>query len=261
MSVFSRLGYTFDSTQFGTAANFTDGEKLMYTGQTSLKQWQIDDLANSTVSGYFQNPLTSTLSSLSSITSTIYITANSMSAAYISSNPTLASASNTLVLTANTLINEIPTFTTHTNYLSGVSVSPDKSLYPDYQAGLAIGRQVLTIVNQTDSLQNNAPILGNFTSLTLGPSLANGVVTLTSDAATMNVAPTAAAINTIIQHVQTLYNSINQRRTGDVSFYQNSIALVKDFNTITQFNNLGVTSTYLLNNLIGTPKIIADLQS
>jgi hypothetical protein len=261
MSVFGRLGYNFDTAQFGAAGTFTDGEKLMYTGQTSLKQWQVNDLANSTVSGYFQNPLTSTLSSLTTITNTIYTTAISMGVAYRGTDPTLATASNTLVLTANTLINELPSFTTHTNYLSGVTPSPDKSLYPDYQAALAIGRQVLTIVNQTDNLQNNAPILGNFTSLTLGPSLANGVITLTSDAATMNVSPTVTAINTINQHVQALYNSVYQRRTGDVSFYQNSIALVKDFNTITQFNNLGVTSTYLLNNLIGTPKIIADLQS
>jgi len=261
MSVFARLGYNFDSTQFGTGVNFTDGEKLTYTGQTALKQWQINDLANSTVNGYFQNPLSSTLISLTSITTTIYNTANSMSLAYSSSNPTLAGSCNTLVLITNTLINEIPNFTTHTNYLSNVSQSPDKSLYPDYQGAMAIGRQVLTIVNQTDSLQNNAPILGNFTSLTLGPTISSGIITLTSDLTSMNVTPTSAAINTITQHVQTLYNSIYQRRTGDISFYQNSVALVKDFNTVSQFNNLGVTSSYLINNIIGTPKIVSNLQS
>lgn len=261
MSVFDRLGYNFDSTQFGTAIDFTDGEKQLYNGQTFLYQWQIDDLANNTVSGYFQNPLSNNLSTLTTITTTIKNTANSIYIAYTISDPTLSAVANALVLSANTLLNEISSFTSHTNNLSNVTQSTNKLTTPDYQSAVALGRQVLTIVNQTDNLQNNAPILGNFTSLTIGSTLASNVITLTDDAASMNVLPTSASINTIIQHVQGSYSVMNQRRTGDVSFYQNSVALVQDFRTITQFNNLGVTSSYLLNNLIGTPKLVSNLQS
>jgi hypothetical protein len=261
MSVFDRLGYNFDSSQFGSAIDFTDGEKQLYNGQTSLYQWQINDLSASTVFGYFQNPLANNLSSLSTVATTIYTTANIISNIYETSNPTLANAANTLSIAANTLLIEIGLFTSHTNNLSSVSQSTNKLTIPDYQSALAIGRQVLTIVNQTDKLQNNAPVLGNFTSLTIGSTLSSNVITLTADASTMNVTPTAASINTIIQHVQGSYSVLNQRRTGDVTFYQNSVDLVKDFNTISQFNNLGVTSNYLINNLIGTPKLVSNLQS
>jgi hypothetical protein len=261
MSVFGRLGYDYNSAAFGSAIDFTDGEKQFYTGQTFLYQWQIDDLAANTVSGYFQNPLSNNLSSLISVTNTIYITANNIAIAYAGIDPTLSSAANTLIATANSLIGEINSFTSHTDNLSNVTQSPNKLTTPDYQSALAVGRQVLTIVNQTDKLQNNAPVLGNFTSLTIGDTLSSNLVTLTNDAATMNVSPTPASINTIIQHVQGSYSVLNQRRTGDVSFYQKSVALVKDFSTITQFNNLGVVSSYLINTYIGTPKLVGNLQS
>jgi hypothetical protein len=116
-------------------------------------------------------------------------------------------------------------------------------------------------VNQTDKLQNNAPILGVFSSLLMKDKISSNVTTLTSDAATMSVSPTAASINIITQHVQGSYSILNQRRTGDITFYQNSVALVKDFNIVSQFNSLGATSSYLLNNLIGTPKLVSNLQS
>ena len=261
MSVFDRLGYNFDSKLFGSVIDFNDGQKQFYNGQTSLYKWQIDDLNASTVSGYFQNPLVSKLSSLTGAANTIYTTANNISIAYAVSDPTLAIAANTLCIAANTLMSEINSFTTHTNNLSNVTQSTNKLTTPDYQSALVIGRQVLTIVNQTDNLQNNAPVLGNFTSLLMNDIISSNVITLTSDVATMNVTPTAASINTIIQHVQGSYGVLNQRRTGDITFYQNSVALVQDYNIISQFNNLGATSSYLLNNLIGTPKLVSNLQS
>ena len=261
MSVFDRLGYNFDSSQFGSVIEFTDGQKQLYNGQTSLYQWQINDLSASTVSGYFQNPLASKLSDLSTVATTIFITANNIGISSSGSDPTLAAAANSLCIATTTLLSEIGSFTTHTNNLSSVTQSTNKLTTPDYQSALAIGRQVLTIVNQTDNLQNNAPVLGNFTSLLIKDKISSNVITLTSDAGTMNVTPTAASINTIIQHIQGSYSVLNQRRTGDITFYQNSVALVQDFNTISQFNNLGVTSTYLINNLIGTPKLVSNLQS
>jgi hypothetical protein len=261
MLVFDRLGYNFDSTLFGSVINFTEGQEQVYTGQTSLMQWQINDLAGSTVSGYFQNPLASKLSDLAILANTIYTTANTIDISSSVSDPTLAAAANTLCISANTLLNEISSFTTHTNNLSNVSDSINRLTTPDYPSALAIGRQVLTIVNQTDKLQNNAPILGVFSSLLMKDKISSNVTTLTSDASTLSTAPTVTSINTIILHVQGSYSILNQRRTGDITFYQNSVALVKDFNIISQFNSLGVTSSYLLNNLIGTPKLVSNLQS
>jgi hypothetical protein len=262
MSVFDRLGYNFNSDLFGTAIDFTDGQKVYYTGQTILKQWQIDDLAANTVYGYFQNPLANNLSDLTIVTTGIKLVANSISGEYRVSDPTLSAAANTLMLYTDTLLSEITSFTTHTNNLSNVTQSTNKLTTPDYQGGLAIGRQVLTIVNQTDKLQNNAPVLGNFTSLTMANTISSNVVTLTSDLASMNVLPTPASLNTITQHVAGSYSVLSQRRTADISFYQKSVALVRDFNTVSQFDALGAVSSYLINDLpIGTPKLVNNLQS
>jgi hypothetical protein len=69
-------------------------------------------------------------------------------------------------------------------------------------------------------------------------------------------------MNTIIVDVQSAYDLLNARRTGDVNFYVNSLYLVNDYNSVSQFNNVGVNSNYLINTLnIGTDKLKNNLQT
>jgi hypothetical protein len=134
---------------------------------------------------------------------------------------------------------------------------------------MTIGRQVLTIVNQIDGIQNNAPLLGNFTSLAIGGDISNTITLLTRDLATLNTSISGgtssisnATMNTIIVDVQSAYDLLNARRTGDVNFYVNSLYLVNDYNSVSQFNNVGVNSNYLINTLnIGTDKLKNNLQT
>jgi len=68
-------------------------------------------------------------------------------------------------------------------------------------------------------------------------------------------------MNTIIASAQTAFNLLNSRRVGDTTFYTNSIAVIQDYNTILQFSNLGVNSSYLIKDLnVGTTKLQNYLQ-
>ena len=188
-SVFSRLGYNFDSAIFGEVVNFTATQKQFYTGQTNLSQWQIDDLANSTsnTTSFYQNPMATNLSTLSTLSNTIIYSAEAVSAYAANTLDFITSdAANTLIIAANTLSTEISSFIIHTNNLSNVTQSTDSANTPDYNMGISIGRQVVSLLNQTDKLQNNIPVLANFTSLTVVANVASEVIVLTNDAASMS---------------------------------------------------------------------------
>ena len=265
-SVFSRLGYNFDSNIFGEVVNFTEAQKQFYNGQTNLTQWQIDNLANNSTSNttsYFQNPMFVNLSTLSTLSNTIIYSAGEVSTYAANALDFITSdAANTLILAANTLSTEISSFIIHTNNLSNVTQSTDSANTPDYNMGISIGRQVLSVLNQTDKLQNNIPVLANFTSLTIVANVASEVIVLTADAAAMaNVTVDANTMNLITVDVTSCYTLLNTRRTSDVSFYKNSLSLLVDYQTTSQFNNLGVCSDYLIQTFIGTPTLVSNLQS
>jgi hypothetical protein len=268
MSVFGRLNYNFDSAKFGANNELTDGQKLTLNYPSPLYTWQASDLAGSSVGNYFQNPHSANLTLMTSYTNELLTYSNTQSVTY-NSAPTEA---NTLYALANNLLIEISSFTDHTNRISGVTESTNKLIIPDYQIAMSIGRQVLQICNQVDGVQNNAPILGNFTSLAIVQDVSNSVIQLASSAATLDASLTIvdgntyssisrASMNTIIASAQTAFNLLNSRRVGDTTFYTNSIAVIQDYNTILQFSNLGVNSSYLIKDLnIGTTKLQNDLQ-
>lgn len=268
MSVFGRLNYNFDSAKFGANNELTDGQKLSLNYPSPLYTWQASDLSGSSVGNYFQNPHSANLTLMTTYTNQLLTYSNTQSVTY-NSAPTEA---NTLYALANNLLIEISSFTDHTNRMSGVTESTNKLTTPDYQIAMSIGRQVLQICNQVDGVQNNAPILGNFTSLVIVSDVSNSVIQLSSSAATLNASLSIvggntysgisqASMNTIIASAQTAFNLLNSRRVGDTTFYTNSISLIQDYNTILQFSNLGVNSSYLIKDLgIGTTKLQNYLQ-
>jgi hypothetical protein len=269
MGVFNRLGYTFDSTKFGDGNSFTTGQAQLLNSAPSIKAWQADDLINVAVTGYYQNPHSANLVILTTLVNSLSANANTTT---ITFNYASSSANN-LKANANTLLTEITSFTDHTNRISGVTASSNVAALPDYQSAMTIGRQVLTITNQIDGVQNNTPLLGNFTSLAIGGDIANTITLLKSDLVTLNTSInlvsgnlvsniSSATMNTIVADVQAAYNLLNARRTGDTNFYLNSLYLVNDYNRVSQFNNIGVNSNYLINTLnIGTDKLKNNLQT
>jgi hypothetical protein len=68
-----------------------------------------------------------------------------------------------------------------------------------------------------------------------------------------------AEVDAINTHVNDLKNYISFRRTSDWNFFTNAYVIVSDTMKLTSFNNIGNTQNYLINNLIGTDKLKADL--
>ena len=269
MGVFNRLGYNFDSTKFGSGDAFTAGQAYLLNSVSPLKTWQADDLINAAATGYFQNPHSANLVILTTLASAFLPLSNTANVTFTYAGD----SANNLYLAANNVLIEIPSFTDHTNRISGVSATTNGNLLPDYQIAMSVGRQVLSITNQIDGVQNNAPLLGNFTSLAIGPDIANTIILLTNDLATLNASMTlvggnlvssitSSSMNTIVSDVQSAYTLLNGRRTSDVNFYLNSLSLVNDYNKVSQFTRVGVNSNYLINTLnIGTDKLKTNLQS
>ncbi len=262
MSVYGRLGYNFDSTQFNGADILSQGV-LNYLGNTSihLSSWQIDDMSNSMVGGYYQNPHQYILASLSIYLDGIYQIANTANISYTNAPVT----SNNLLPLLTSTSSSIISFTNHTNNLAGITRSSNTSLYPDFGSALAVGRQILNITNTTDSIQNNTPILGNFTSLYTGNTLSSLNISIIKDYATLNnsisiVSGNAvsnisnSAMNTIINDIQSLQTVMDTRRTADCTFYQNSLSVMQDYQIVLQFSNIGATQNSLI-TLMGTPKL------
>ena len=265
-SIYNRLGYNFDTTKFGDDVNLAPGaNNFLNNSSINLSQWQVDDIATATATGYYQNPYTSVLNNIT-------IVLNGMAANCNTSNITFNAAptqANTLYTSVINTLAAVSNFKTHTDYISGVERSANTVLYPDLNTALSIGRQVLTLTNKADQTQNNVPILGNFTSLYIRDDVNTTSNSIIQDAITLgnslyefdgntysNIS--VSSINTIITDVNALESLLNVRRNGDINFYQNSLAIVRDYQTVLTFSSIGDTQNSLL-QIVGTTKLKDDL--
>lgn len=260
-SIYGRLGFNFDTANFGGADTLSQGA-LNYLSNSSinLSGWQIGEIANTNVGGYYQNPYNDNLGEIF-----VYITgiaAYANTSAYGYDNPDVA---NNMLLAATSGQTSVTNFTNHTNNLSGVTRSSNTAAYPDYNSGLNVGRQVLQLVNKSDGVQNTTPILGNFTSLYIANTIADYTTTLRNDYITLansfsgaNSNISNSVMNTIIYDIQSLSTIIDARTTSDITFYTNSLEIVKEYIDVLQFSNLGETQNNLI-EIIGTTKLKDDL--
>jgi alpha-tubulin suppressor-like RCC1 family protein len=104
---------------------------------------------------------------------------------------------------------------------------------------------------------------GRSSPVQVGTSFDVGLLTYGTFAVTYrNVNTTStSSMNTFILDVQSAYSLLSQRRQADTNFYVNSLSVLNDYQTLVQFNNLGATQDYLINNYIGTDKLKTDLAS
>ena len=180
--------------------------------------------------------------------------------------PTQANTLYSSIINALTAVSD---FTTHTNYISGVERSANTVLYPDLNTALSIGRQVLSLTNKADQTQNNVPVLGSFTSLYIRDDVDSRSNAIIIDSRTLgnslyvedgntysNIS--VSSINTIITDVNSLQTLLATRRNGDINFYQNSLAIIRDYQTVLTFSSVGATQNSLL-QIVGTTKLKTDL--
>lgn len=271
MSIFSRLGY--DSANTPTISLANSAIATMNTMPPLLNQWQTQDIANSNTGNYFVNPV-------ANVTQSIWNVANSIIAVTGVSN---ISNLSTLVTTTNSLRAASNNFILHTNRISGIT-QPNESTatLPHYFSAMSVAKVLMYITFQSDGIQNNAPMMGNFTSLTVANTLstqntsiqtygglvANSInVSTTTDpdtglpvsSYTTNLTPTQ--VSTMINTLQSTVDLMDGRRTSDVTFYNNSRAVIDDYNKVDQFSTLGQTETQLLNNYIGSDKLKSRINS
>ena len=261
-SVFARLNYSFDDKKFGDSIYLTDqAKKFLELAPPDVTEWQQNDIADDVVtrSRYYVNPTANVCSTLLANANIIFESANNDPA----NTFTQTGAGNAAMELANTtalFITEIIAFKSHTDNISGLTIATSNSTtIPQLDSVVSIGQQLLTLTNTTDGISNSTPMLGSLTSLFIGDDLANNNLTIYTDRLAMDAANvggisslTANQINLIITHVQTANTLVSTRRYHDWNFYEKSYQILSDYYFVKKFTNMGNTSTYLVNNLIGT---------
>ena len=289
-SIYGRLG--FDSTNPIANSAVEDysanvnSQMEMIPSETWLNVWQTKDVAESNTSGYFQNPLTTTLANVQIVANTMLgITSNNLNISGSTGTITnlLANTKNNAVSigysnTQLSITSECSDFLYHTNRLSNV-ISPDVNVtLPHYQTATGYGTLMCYITNQSDGIQNNSPIMGSFSSLytqnTLDALIANTTPLLNTLAnsitQTVVLSPYSQTYtsNISLSNAQSLdtnmaaiYNTMYRSRTGDTTFFQNSKAVMDDYSTAAQFRKLGQTESQLIQERIGSPKLLSRLNA
>jgi hypothetical protein len=296
MSIFQRLGYNFDDPENVVGRLSDSAIKYLDTFPPILKEWQVNDLANNEVDGYYQNPVANVVQEIRDTSNTLI----SLLSANTSTNTNAVTGStttiNTIFINVNTALSNISTntsekFLIHTDRMSSVTLLEasnveslnansnieDTSSQPHYQTALGIGRLLLVLTHQTDSINNSAPVLGSFTSLFVANTLSNlsnslstyfdlinNSITITgtgteADPFVRNSNLTLSTVQSIENTVIEIKDTMNTRREHDINFYANSKNVFSELASMGQFSQVGEVQKLLINEFIGTPKLITRI--
>jgi hypothetical protein len=155
----------------------------------------------------------------------------------------------------------------------------DVANVPHYETAMSTGQLVLYITNQSDVVSNNAPIMGSFTSITIESELESYNVNVSSYYTTINnsltitgtgteLDPIVRSSNLSLTIVQNMANNIielhdlfRERRVHDEEFFINSRKVTDDYQKVKTFSSLGATANTLLQNYIGSDKLLTRINS
>jgi hypothetical protein len=267
-TVFGRLGYNFDSTNFGGADQLTDGaKKNLGIQQNNLYTWQYRDVADSTASRskYYRNPTANLYIALRNTANSINILAQNLSLSNIATQ-------------ANNFIIELDKFKSHTDNISGViDITTNETVdidIPVYETAIAAGETLVPLLYSTDNVANTVGALGSFTSLYINDKLSANLTILTADYASLNNAqllsglpPTlkstlgGVTLEAINSHIAIANTMINTRRLHDWNFFKQSRAIARDMGIVSQFSNMGKMKSHLTYYKIGTDELIANVSA
>ena len=169
----------------------------------------------------------------------------------------------------------------HTYRISGVvpiTANVDAAAKPHLEQAMQIGRALMYLVYQTDGREDNAPMLGSFTSILVANTIndyanivvtyantINASITITTETVGEDVITTKtsnlsyAAVNSIARTANTLNTLFLERRVHDENFYTNSNQLVNDAKSIRRYASLGASESSLIDNLVGSDKLKSRL--
>lgn len=277
-TLFSKLGYNYSDPHGDVTSLSADTIEHLESLPPIIEDWQTQDIADSNVSGYNQNPL-------GTISTTIATTANLImnleSQIEIYDNIGVGSIMANVANAANNLISTMNAFKDHTDRVSGVTS------YSDYitEAGSSIAstkpfkdtikgysKLLIYVIYQTDGITNTSISYGAQTSLFTGPEANTYSNTLTTYKTTVNSSIYISGPNTKSTLTSTQANTINTginemitffdtRRTHDETFFINMKTMVSDYQKTRQFSNMGESETNLVNNYTGSSKILTRINS
>ena len=277
-TLFQKLGYNY-SDPHGDITEFSDATKEHLDAIPSLiEDWQTQDISDSNVGSYNQNPL-GTISTSIAVTANLIM--NLRSTIEIYDNVGVDSIMANVANAANNLISTMNAFKDHTDRISGVTS------YGDYitEAGSTIAttkpfkdtvkgnaRSLMYIIYQTDGISNTAIMNGALTSLFTGPEANTYSNTLTTYKTTVNSSIyisspnikstlTSTQANTINTGINEMITFFDTRRTHDETFFTNMKTMVSDYKTVRQFSDMGESETTLVNDYTGTSKLLTRLNS
>lgn len=279
--VFARLGFNYtDANNIVQLSN--NVIEYLNTVPQLLETWQMEDLANNAVNGYFQNPVSNVANS------TIVVSQQLMSETFNvnGSTPGASTLINNIYAKANNIQKTNGTadlFIEHTNKISGVTplgTVEEDDLYPYYITAMSSGQGVMYLTNQTDGIQNNAPIMGSFTSLFIDANLSSLVITaqtypqiiansinITIGGVFPNTYPILTS-NLSESTLQTMYDTVNTidsvmttRTNHDINFFRNANTILEEMDSLRIFTGAGETAEKLLTEFIGTPKLLSRIDT
>lgn len=246
IGIFDRLN--FPASMANNTVTFSENtQRSLANLPPILTTWQMEDIANSNTYGYFVNPVSDYANTINSTMLSIETTANGCNLFSVS---TVANEINV----SNTVVN----FLNHTNRISGVTpfdantVTGDLPPPPFYDNCIGIGKALTYLVYQSDGISNNAVLMGNFGSLytanTLishSANLANDLILIQNSISDGNSNLSAEQITTIISDMNSMNTFVYNSVTQDVTFYNNSNAIMEDYNKVKGFTRPGDTEKYL----------------
>jgi hypothetical protein len=271
-SIFEQLGYNFTPSG-NDIVNFTDDVlDSLNRIPPLLNEWQYNDLRNddSDVTNYVTNPVASISNSIKSTSQQIMISC-------LGTDGNVVPALSTIYTTANNVVNSATQFVMHTDRLTGlVEPNEDTAELPHYDIAIGIGKSVMYLVYQSDGVQNNAPIMGSFTSLCMKeelqteqsiiisyPNLISSSISCTSageppeTTCTSNLS--SGQISTIVSKLSSINTLFNTRRTHDENYYTNATNLLRKYEEMKRYKDVGQSEKNLFINYTGTERLKSNL--
>lgn len=278
---FSRLGFDFDTKKFGEALTVNGlAESFYKNNPIKLRDWQKNILKGKSYDNFFQNPVSGKSEEIKNQLIKIrdvmceVIAANTTRVPTANIPPAKANSYylNICTTAANASISSLQLFKTHTDRISGVTVSTTDD--PDYDKAISIGTTIAQYANAIDGIKDFSPILGSFTSLFISDDLESiriSIATLKTSSGTLidpsqwsntnyynsgilSFSPQDAAnlANTTIL----LTNIVDTRRNHDKNYYLNSFKVMLDQNKITQLVSIpNPAAIVLIRDFIGTDEL------
>lgn len=250
--IFERLGFP-QSLSANTIVYSNTTINSLNAMPSLLTDWEMQDIANSNVTGYFVNPTSASANSI--ISDLNYIITISTGISDLNTINTAAFN----VVSSNNLIK----YREHTNRLSGVS-PPDyeNPTLPHYDSAIGVGKVLTYLLYQSDGISNNAAFIGNFGSIILSNTIADYATTINSNAILINGSISGGSSNltagqkiTIVNNINSMNSFVANVRANDISFFANCTSVVEEYKTLKGFNSMGQTQNELIQDYIGTEKL------